>query len=81
MRAINPLQRKRWTGAMEHGAWFAGDPEFGGVIAEPGGRELMTLERGSRTPLEEYRAIARDKERMARARRAGLASLGAGLRG
>ncbi|MDI3384891.1 hypothetical protein QIS99_01470 [Streptomyces sp. B-S-A8] len=81
MRAINPLQRKRWSGAMEQGAWFAGDPEFGGVIAEPGGRELMTLERGSRTPLEEYRAITRDTDRIARAKRAGLASLGAGLRG
>ncbi|MDI3403853.1 hypothetical protein [Streptomyces cavernicola] len=81
MRAINPLQRKRWTGAMEQGAWFAGDPELGGVIAEPGGRELMSLERGRRTPLDEYRAIARDKERMTRAKRAGLASLGAGLRG
>ncbi|MDG4856965.1 hypothetical protein P8605_02115 [Streptomyces sp. T-3] len=47
MRAINPLQRKRWTGEMEHGAWFAGDPEVGGVIAVPGGRDMMTLERGS----------------------------------
>ncbi|WP_327353045.1 hypothetical protein [Streptomyces sp. NBC_01304] len=47
MRAINPLQRKRWTGEMEHGAWFAGNLEDGGVIAAPGGRDLMTLERGS----------------------------------
>ncbi|MBT2504801.1 hypothetical protein J7I98_02605 [Streptomyces sp. ISL-98] len=80
MRAVNPLRRKRWTGAMEQGAWFAGDPEFGGVIAVPGGRDLMTLERGSRTPVEEYREIARDKDRMARAKRAGIGTLSAGLR-
>ncbi|MFC7303473.1 hypothetical protein ACFQVC_04490 [Streptomyces monticola] len=81
MRAVNPLQRKRWTGALEDGAWFAGDPEFGGVLAEPGGRELMTLERGSLTPPERYREIARDEARMARAKRAGIATLRAGLRG
>jgi hypothetical protein len=80
MRAVNPLQRRRWTGAMEQGAWFAGDPEFDGVIAVPGGRDLMTLERGSRTPVEEYRGIARDKDRMARAKRAGIGTLSAGLR-
>jgi len=80
MRAINPLQRKRWTGELEHGAWFAGDPEFGGVIAAPGARDFMTLERGTRTPPDLYREIARDKERMARAKRAGIATLGGSLR-
>lgn len=80
MRAINPLQRKRWTGEMEHGAWFAGDPEFGGVIAAPGARDFMTLERGTRTPAELYGEIAGDKDRMTRARRAGIAPLGASLR-
>ncbi|MBT2397840.1 hypothetical protein J7E96_20740 [Streptomyces sp. ISL-96] len=78
MRAVNPLRRKRWTGEMEESAWFAGDPEFGGVIAVPGGSEFMTLERGSRTPLEEYREIVRDKNRMARARRAGVGALSLG---
>lgn len=80
MRAINPLQRKRWTGEMEHGAWFAGDPEFGGVIAAPGATDFMTLERGARTPPDLYGEIARDKARMSRARRAGIAPLGASLR-
>ncbi|MCT9081115.1 hypothetical protein [Streptomyces fulvoviolaceus] len=80
MRAINPLQRKRWTGEMEHGAWFAGDPEFGGVIAAPGATDFMTLERGTRTPPDLYGEITRDKARMARAKRAGIAPLGASLR-
>ncbi|WP_371546237.1 hypothetical protein OG266_15555 [Streptomyces sp. NBC_00554] len=80
MRAVNPLQRKRWTGEMEHGAWFAGDPEFGGVIALPGATDLMTLERGTRTPPDLHREIARDKERMAQAKRAGIATLSASLR-
>ncbi|MDG4856957.1 hypothetical protein P8605_02070 [Streptomyces sp. T-3] len=78
MKAINPLRRKRWTGVMEKGAWFAGDPEFGGVIAEPGGRQFMTLERRARMPLDEYRAIAQDRERMGRARKAGIGSLSDG---
>ncbi|MBT2395185.1 hypothetical protein [Streptomyces sp. ISL-100] len=83
MRAINPLQRKGrtgaiWTGAMEKGAWFAGDPEFGGVIAVPGGGDLMTLERDRRTPVEAYLEIARDKDRMARDKRAGIGSLSGG---
>ncbi|MFJ9131338.1 hypothetical protein ACIRJS_45425 [Streptomyces sp. NPDC102340] len=47
MRAINPLRRKRWSGEMEQGAWFAGSLEAGGVIAVPGGCDLMTLEHES----------------------------------
>ncbi|RII14795.1 hypothetical protein DSC45_20790 [Streptomyces sp. YIM 130001] len=81
MRAVNPVQRKRWTGVMEQGAWFAGDPDFGGVIAEPGGRELMTVQHGSSTAAERYRSIARDKGRLARAKRAGLSHPTTGLRG
>ncbi|RFU83109.1 hypothetical protein DY218_29420 [Streptomyces triticagri] len=81
MRAVNPVQRKRWTGAMEQGAWFAGDPDFGGVIAEPGGRELMTVEHGSSTAADRYGSIARDADRLARAKRAGLSHPATGLRG
>lgn len=45
MSARNPLRWNRWDTAMEKGAWFAGDVERGGVLALPGGRCLMTLQR------------------------------------
>ncbi len=38
-------RRARWSGEYEHGAWFAGNADRGGVIALPGGRRLMTLHR------------------------------------
>ncbi|WP_437044981.1 hypothetical protein [Streptomyces sp. enrichment culture] len=37
---------RRWTAGMEHGAWFAGDPERGGVLALPGGRALTLVTAG-----------------------------------
>ncbi|MBT2504800.1 hypothetical protein J7I98_02600 [Streptomyces sp. ISL-98] len=38
-------RRTRWSGEFEHGAWFAGNADRGGVIALPGGHGLMTLHR------------------------------------
>jgi hypothetical protein len=38
-------RRTRWSGEFEHGAWFAGNPDRGGVLALPGGHGLMTLHR------------------------------------
>ncbi|MET9513050.1 hypothetical protein ABZX62_32150 [Streptomyces flavidovirens] len=38
-------RRRRWSGEFEHGAWFAGSPDDGGVLALPGGQRLMTLHR------------------------------------
>ncbi|MBT2490896.1 hypothetical protein J7E96_20730 [Streptomyces sp. ISL-96] len=35
--------RKRWSKELEYGAWFAGNPGRGGVLALPGGHRLMTL--------------------------------------
>ncbi|MGW0550017.1 hypothetical protein [Streptomyces altiplanensis] len=70
MLSRNPLRWNRWDTAMESGAWFAGDPAFGGVVALPGGSGLMTFERRSRMSIDEFREIGRDAERMGRARSA-----------
>ncbi|MBT2397841.1 hypothetical protein J7E96_20735 [Streptomyces sp. ISL-96] len=45
MAARNPLRWYRWDPAMEQGIWLAGVATTGAVIALPGGRGLMTLER------------------------------------
>lgn len=45
MSARNPLRWNRWDKSMEGGAWYAGDVEIGGVLALPGGRGLMTVQR------------------------------------
>lgn len=44
MAARTWRRRKRWSGAVEDGAWFAGAPDRGGVIARPGGHGVMTLQ-------------------------------------
>jgi hypothetical protein len=76
MRARNPLRWNRWDAAMESGAWFAGDPAFGGVIALSGGRGIMALERHSQMSIDEFREIGRDRERMGRARNARIGTRG-----
>ncbi|MEV8308884.1 hypothetical protein AB0P36_16410 [Streptomyces flavidovirens] len=38
-------RRTRWSAELEHGAWFAGHADRGGVIALPGGHGFMTLHR------------------------------------
>ncbi|MEU9116704.1 hypothetical protein AB0D04_34380 [Streptomyces sp. NPDC048483] len=45
MAARTWRRRKYWSRELEDGAWFAGDPDRGGVIARPGGHGLMTLRR------------------------------------
>ncbi|MGR8009781.1 hypothetical protein [Streptomyces hypolithicus] len=72
MRARNPLRWNRWSAEMENGAWFAGDPAFGGVIALPGGGGLMSLGRGSRLSFDQFRELSQDAERFGRARDAGI---------
>ncbi|MFG2137665.1 hypothetical protein [Streptomyces sp. NPDC048650] len=44
MAARTWRRRKRWSGEPEDGAWFAGAPDRGGVIARPGGHGVMTLQ-------------------------------------
>ncbi|MFI9048175.1 hypothetical protein [Streptomyces sp. NPDC053427] len=45
MAARTWRRRKSWSHELENGAWFAGDPDQGGVIAHPGGHGPMTLQR------------------------------------
>lgn len=45
LTARDPLRWYRWDTAMENGVWMAGSPARGAVVALPGGRGAMTLER------------------------------------
>ncbi|MET9516913.1 hypothetical protein [Streptomyces sp. NPDC002994] len=45
LAARTSRRRTRWSGQFEHGAWFAGNSDRGGVLALPGGQRLMTLHR------------------------------------
>lgn len=42
--ARGAVHRRRWPEAMECGAWYAGDVEGHGVLALPGGTDLMEVE-------------------------------------
>ncbi|MFG2552357.1 hypothetical protein [Streptomyces sp. NPDC048581] len=44
MSARGAVHRRRWPEAMEYGAWHAGDVEGHGVLALPGGTDLMEVE-------------------------------------
>ncbi|SDP65675.1 hypothetical protein SAMN04487981_13152 [Streptomyces sp. cf386] len=44
MSARGAVHRRRWPEAMEYGAWHAGDLEGHGVLALPGGTDLMEVE-------------------------------------
>ncbi|MFC4888989.1 hypothetical protein ACFPK5_28045 [Streptomyces beijiangensis] len=72
MVARNPLKWNRWNPEMERGAWFAGDLPLGGVIALPGGSGLMLLGVRYRLGIDERGAIARQSDRMTRAKSAGI---------
>ncbi|WP_320784355.1 hypothetical protein [Streptomyces sp. CRN 30] len=41
--ARGTVHRRRWPEAMERGAWYAGDVEGRGVLALPGGTDLMEV--------------------------------------
>ncbi|MCL8016826.1 hypothetical protein [Streptomyces sp. AS02] len=43
MSARGTVHRRRWPEAMEYGAWYAGDVEGHGVLALPGGTDLMEV--------------------------------------
>ncbi|MBA4864444.1 hypothetical protein H1V43_24440 [Streptomyces sp. PSKA54] len=44
MSARGSVRRRRWPEAMEQGAWYAGDVEGHGVLALPGGTQLMEVQ-------------------------------------
>ncbi|MGW7055551.1 hypothetical protein [Streptomyces sp. NPDC054887] len=60
LTARNPLRWNRWDPAMEHGVWLAGSPASGAVVALPGGRGLMTLDRRPRDVVSPRRPDRRD---------------------
>lgn len=43
MSASGAVHRRRWPEAMAYGAWYAGDVEGHGVLALPGGTDLMEV--------------------------------------
>ncbi|SCK33006.1 hypothetical protein [Streptomyces sp. WMMB 322] len=64
MSARNPLRWNRWDESMERGAWFAGDIELGGVLALPGGRGLMTVQRRTQVLSMERKSAKADHARL-----------------
>ncbi|MEU8784747.1 hypothetical protein [Streptomyces sp. NPDC048637] len=75
MRAVNATTVRRWPkGAEDGGAWFAGDPLFGGVMIVPGSNAMMFMQPASWEKSAQERAQA-DAARIARAQQAGIAEL------
>ncbi|MFC7307378.1 hypothetical protein ACFQVC_24520 [Streptomyces monticola] len=75
MRALNASTRRRWPkGAENDGAWFAGDPAFGGVMVVPGTNNMLFLQPAGWEKYARERAEA-DPQRQARAEQAGISRL------
>ncbi|MFF6977160.1 hypothetical protein ACFZAV_05280 [Streptomyces sp. NPDC008343] len=74
MRAVNASTVRRWPQGAENGAWFAGDPAFGGVMVVPGTGDMLFLQPAEWQKYEDERAQA-DPQRHALAAQAGIASL------
>jgi hypothetical protein len=72
LAARDPLRWNRWATELEQGAWFAGDVERGGVLALPGPRGLMTVQRRSQ--------VLSMEGRTARAEHEGIVAAGPGRR-
>lgn len=69
----SPLGSKRWDERMESGAWFAGDVPLGGVMALPGGDELMKIQRrAGHDRIEDINTVRGDSSRTRRAVKAGI---------
>ncbi|MCH6162957.1 hypothetical protein [Streptomyces marispadix] len=62
LSARDPLRWNRWATGLEEGAWFAGDVERGGVLALPGPRGLMTVQRRSQVLSMEGRTARAEHE-------------------
>ncbi|MDO0937031.1 hypothetical protein QQY66_36930 [Streptomyces sp. DG2A-72] len=75
LRAINASTVRRWPkDAEEGGAWFAGDPAFGGVVIVPAGKDMLFVQPADWKKYEQERAQA-DLERRALAEQAGISRL------
>ncbi|MGI5376270.1 hypothetical protein ACQEV2_18825 [Streptomyces sp. CA-251387] len=60
--------------AEEGGAWFAGDPAFGGVMIVPGSNDMLFVQPADRQKHEQERAQA-GPERRTLAEQAGISGL------
>ncbi|MEU6543783.1 hypothetical protein [Streptomyces sp. NPDC046859] len=74
MRALNVSMTRRWPRGTETGAWFAGDPAFGGVLIVPGTGDMLFLQPADWERHEPERTEA-DPQRRERAADAGIAGL------
>lgn len=62
--ARSPIRWNRWNDDLEQGAWFAGDPELGGVLALPGGKEPVFISRRLEVQRMERSTPKKDHERL-----------------
>ncbi|MFF4525594.1 hypothetical protein [Streptomyces bluensis] len=75
LRALNASTVRRWPKeAEEGGAWFAGDPAFGGVMIVPGNNDMLFVQPADWEKYEQERAQA-DAQRRALAEQAGISRL------
>ncbi|MGW7660935.1 hypothetical protein [Streptomyces sp. NPDC054756] len=74
MRALNASLTRRRPRGTEAGAWFAGDPAFGGVLIVPATGDMLFLQPADWAKYEAERTEA-DPQRRARAREAGITDL------
>ncbi|MDO0911324.1 hypothetical protein QQM39_10810 [Streptomyces sp. DT2A-34] len=75
LRAVNASTVRRWPKeAEEGGAWFAGDPAFGGVMIVPGNNNMLFVQPADWQKYEQERAEA-DPQRRALAEQAGISRL------
>ncbi|WP_210592861.1 hypothetical protein [Streptomyces sp. GESEQ-35] len=75
LRALNASTVRRWPKeAEEGGAWFAGDPAFGGVMIVPGSNDMLFVQPAEWEKCEQERAQA-DPQRRALAEQAGISRL------
>ncbi|WP_217208478.1 hypothetical protein [Streptomyces sp. AC550_RSS872] len=75
MRALNASTVRRWPKeAEEGGAWFAGDPSFGGVMIVPGSNAMLFVQPADWQKYEQERTQV-DPQRRALAEQAGISRL------
>ncbi|MFI6008201.1 hypothetical protein ACIBAG_05145 [Streptomyces sp. NPDC051243] len=75
LRAVNATTMRRWPKeAEEGGAWFAGDPAFGGVMIVPGSGDMFFVQPADWQKYEQERAEA-GPQRLALAEQAGISRL------
>ncbi|CAM5359714.1 MULTISPECIES: hypothetical protein [Streptomyces] len=74
MRALNASMTRRWPEGAASGAWFAGDPAFGGVMVVPDTGDMLFLQPAEWRKYETERDEA-DPGRRALAEQAGISAL------